>query len=100
LNAGGGNWFDVAAFHGYVDGHGESIISQVTDFKNALTGGNAADKPIWDTEWGWWPDVLDDAAQQAAFVSTRLYCSGPSASIGRSTMATTTSVTAFTMFDR
>jgi len=27
-----------------------------------MTGGNAADKPIWDTEWGWWPYVLDDAA--------------------------------------
>jgi hypothetical protein len=72
LNAGGGAYFDIAAMHGYVDVNGESIIQSFNNFKNALVAGGAGNKPIWDTEWSWWPDNPPPQDVQAAFLSTSL----------------------------
>ncbi len=72
LNAGGGAYFDIAAMHGYVDANGESIIQSINNFKAALVAGGAGNKPIWDTEWSWWPDSPPSQDVQAAFLSTSL----------------------------
>ncbi len=72
LQAGGGAYFDIAAMHGYVDANGESIIQSFNNFKNALVAGGAGNKPIWDTEWSWWPDNPPPQDVQAAFLSTSL----------------------------
>ena len=58
--------------HGYVDANGESIIQSFNNFKNALVAGGAGNKPIWDTEWSWWPDNPPPQDVQAAFLSTSL----------------------------
>ena len=72
LQAGGGAYFDIAAMHGYVDANGKSIIQSFNNFKNALVAGGAGNKPIWDTEWSWWPDNPPPQDVQAAFLSTSL----------------------------
>ena len=82
--------------HGYVDANGKSIIQSFNNFKNALVAGGAGNKPIWDTEWSWWPDNPPPQDVQAAFLSTSLILQSALGVQSSSTMLTTASTTAFT----
>src|SRR5207248_978956 len=68
LNAGGGAYADVIAFHGYwgstSDLVPEHIVSLVESYRQVLTKHGLADKPLWDTEasWGDLPNVDQDTA--------------------------------------
>ena len=68
LNAGGGAYADVIAFHGYwgstSDLAPEHIITLVESYRQVLAKHGLADKPLWDTEasWGDLPNVDQDAA--------------------------------------
>jgi hypothetical protein len=66
--AGGSAWFDIAGFHGYTDGHGESLVTEVEKFKAALVADGLANVPIFDTEGAWQPDGLTDETLQTAYV--------------------------------
>ncbi len=73
LADGGGQYFDIAAFHGYNNDTGEGLITTVQDFQNTLAQYGLSNKPIWDTEWGMEaPYVLTGTTNQQAFVSTGL----------------------------
>ena len=72
LADGGGNYFDIAAFHGYNNDTGEGVGATATAFQTLLTQ-YGINKPIWDTEWGMEaPSVLTGTTNQEAFVSTGL----------------------------
>jgi polysaccharide biosynthesis protein PslG len=73
LADGGGQYFDIAAFHGYNNDTGEGLITTVQDFQSMLAQYGLSNTPIWDTEWGMEaPTVLTGATNQEAFVSTGL----------------------------
>ena len=52
LADGGGQYFDIAAFQGYVNSTGEGLMTSVTDLQAVLAEYGQQNKPIWDTEWG------------------------------------------------
>ena len=61
LADGGGNYFDIAAFHGYGNSTGEGIATTVQDFQAVLAQYGLQNIPIWDTEWGMEaPTVITD----------------------------------------
>jgi hypothetical protein len=68
LRAGGTQWFDVAAFHGYVDSYGETIVKAVSDFRDVLNSNGLSNIQIFDTEGAWQPDTLADDTQKIAFL--------------------------------
>jgi hypothetical protein len=68
LRAGGAQWFDVAAFHGYVDSYGETLVKAVSDLRNVLDSNGLSNIPIFDTEGAWQPDTLADDTLKTAFV--------------------------------
>ena len=73
LADGGGNYFDIAAFHGYNNSTGEGIVPVVQDFQAVLSQYGLSNVPIWDTEWGMEaPNVITDTTTQEAYVSTGL----------------------------
>jgi hypothetical protein len=73
LADGGGNYFDIAAFHGYNNDTGEGLITTVQDFQSLLSQYGLTNKPIWDTEWGMEaPSVITNTTAQEAFVSIGL----------------------------
>jgi hypothetical protein len=72
LADGGGNYFDIAALHGYGNSTGEGIATTVQDMQAMLAEYGLQNKPIWDTEWGLWGQTNLTATQQEAFVSTGL----------------------------
>ena len=73
LADGGGNYFDIAAFHGYNNSTGEGIVPVVQDFQAVLAQYGLSNVPIWDTEWGMEaPNVITDTTTQEAYVSTGL----------------------------
>lgn len=58
LAAGGGQYVDVIAFHGYIQKGGvypipEDIVPAVTAYKSILKSYNQSTKPLWDTEASW-----------------------------------------------
>ena len=73
LADGGGNYFDIAAFHGYNNSTGEGLVPVVQDFQALLSQYGLSNKPIWDTEWGMEaPTVITNTTAQEAYVSTGL----------------------------
>jgi hypothetical protein len=73
LADGGGNYFDIAAFHGYNNSTGEGIVPVVQDFQAVLSQYGLSNVPIWDTEWGMEsPTAITDPTAQEAYVSTGL----------------------------
>jgi hypothetical protein len=73
LAAGGGNYVDIIAFHGYANPP-ESVVSLlITPVQSAMTAGGVGSLPLWDTEAAWGLDtVLPDPNMQAGSVA-RLY---------------------------
>jgi hypothetical protein len=73
LSAGGGQYADILAFHGYWDTRASSLVAVANRYR-ALTqdaGKNAM--PIWDTEAGWGQTPVDmTPAEQAAFLAKYL----------------------------
>jgi hypothetical protein len=53
LAAGGSQYVDVVAFHGYWSAQAEDVISVISNFKAAMIANGAAGKPMWDTESSW-----------------------------------------------
>jgi hypothetical protein len=73
LADGGGQYFDIAAYHGYLSTTGESIAQSTIDIQNVLAEYGLSNKPLWDTEWGMEaPTVITDTTAQEAYVSTGL----------------------------
>jgi polysaccharide biosynthesis protein PslG len=73
LADGGGQYFDIAAYHGYLDGTGEGIAQSTIDIQNVLSEYGLSNKPLWDTEWGMEaPTVITNTTAQEAYVSTGL----------------------------
>jgi polysaccharide biosynthesis protein PslG len=76
LAAGGGNYADIVAFHGYINPalgqEPEAITKTVDQVTSSLTGALTT-KPIWNTEGGWTQNSnLPNANMEAAFVA-RVY---------------------------
>jgi hypothetical protein len=69
LAAGGGNYVDVIAFHGYANPP-EAVLPLITAVQSAATAGSVSSLPLWDTEASWGLDtVLPDLDMQAASVA-------------------------------
>jgi len=73
LAAGGGQYADIIAFHGYCGTTPEAVVPIITGLQSTLAKYGLSAKPIWDTEasWGAKADFSDDD-ERAAFVS-RMY---------------------------
>src|SRR4029077_15019506 len=71
LAAGGGQYADVIAFHGYLQSTSAAdFVPRVENFRRMLAEYKQAEKPLWDTEASWGnAEVLGlNEEQQAAFV--------------------------------
>jgi polysaccharide biosynthesis protein PslG len=59
FSAGGKNYTDVVAFHGYLDDAPEKIIPLIKNVQTVAAANGLSGKPIWDTEHSWgtltWP---------------------------------------------
>jgi hypothetical protein len=72
LAAGGGQYVNVIAFHGYANPP-ESVVSLITPVQAAMQAGGAGSLPLWNTEGGWGLNTaLSDPNMQAGSVA-RLY---------------------------
>ncbi len=71
LDAGGGNYADAIAFHGYVHPSASAFPTYLADIRATLAQHKLDAKPIWDTEasWGNGNNFLPDEDMQAAFVA-------------------------------
>jgi len=77
LAAGGGNFADVIAYHGYIQpGKGlpvpEKLVSLLTQFNQILKTYGQSAKPVWDTEASWGGTILTgltDFDMQAGFTA-------------------------------
>src|SRR5665647_1464209 len=68
LAAGGGQWFDIAAMHGYVDHHGETLVTAVSQLRTVLNANGLSNVTIIDTEGAWQDntsEVISDTLQIA-----------------------------------
>jgi hypothetical protein len=54
LTAGGTNYADIVAYHGYAVPP-EVEVSEITSIQAAMLVGGASSKPMWDTEGSWGP---------------------------------------------
>ncbi len=69
LQAGGGNYVDVLAFHGYWSGTAEDLVPVLANLRAVMSANNVASKPLWDTEADWYAyNPPTDLSQQAAFL--------------------------------
>ncbi len=75
LAAGGGNYADVIAWHGYAGRNDrpalppEGLAEQIVALKKVLVKHGLSKLPIWNTEGGWGKDAqLPDERAQAAFL--------------------------------
>jgi len=75
LAAGGGNFADVIAWHGYSGRNDrpalpvEDLTRQIQTLKSVLARRHMSELPIWDTEGGWGKDAqLLDENEQASFL--------------------------------
>jgi hypothetical protein len=66
--AGGGQYIDVVAFHGYPYGHPEDVIPRIGNTQTVMLNHGQQGKPIFDTEGSWGVfSNLTDPDLQAAF---------------------------------
>ena len=76
IAAGGGNYADIVAFHGYINpalGQAPEAITGTVDQVTSSLSGALATKPVWNTEGGWTQNSnLPNADMQAGFVA-RMY---------------------------
>jgi hypothetical protein len=69
LAAGGGQYADILAFHGYWDHpDAEPVVDIIRRFKDLYAANGLAGKPIWDTEAGWQSTMFDEE-RQAGFIA-------------------------------
>lgn len=55
LEVGGKNCIDVVAHHFYVPNGGpEEMVPMIRSVKSVMAANGIADKPLWNTETGWW----------------------------------------------
>ncbi len=72
LQAGGGAYADVIAFHGYLgqDKPAESVLNTIATLQNGLVAAGQQSKPVFDTEGSWgslaW---ITDAGEQQAWLA-------------------------------
>jgi len=72
LAAGGGQYADVIAFHGYLQTTSAmDLVSRVANFRQMLASHGQDTKPLWDTEasWGNAENLGFNEEQQAAFLA-------------------------------
>lgn len=72
LQAGGGSYADVIAFHGYLgrDKDPECVLNTVATMQNAVASASQQGKPIFDTEGSWGSVAwITDPDQQQSFVA-------------------------------
>jgi len=76
IAAGGGNYADIVAFHGYINpamGQAPEDIAGTVDQLTSSLSGALATKPFWNTEGGWTQNTsLPNADMEAGFVA-RMY---------------------------
>lgn len=80
LAAGGGQYADVIAFHGYIQEGGtypvpEDFVTYFRDLKQTLANHNQSSKPVYDTEFSWGRASrtgFTDKELQAGFVARSL----------------------------
>jgi hypothetical protein len=53
LAAGGSEYVDVIAFHGYWSAQAEDVVGVISNFNAAMVANGARGKPMWDTESSW-----------------------------------------------
>ncbi len=88
LQAGGGAYADIIAFHGRSAGSLNANPDGVADVINALQpvvsnpANGVVGKPLWNTEGGWRPNEVTDVNAQAAYVA-RQYLIQASMGVGR-----------------
>jgi polysaccharide biosynthesis protein PslG len=71
LAAGGGQYVDVIAFHGYKSATAEDVLQVISAYKQVLATAHV-NLPVWDTEADWAGDgshSIADPAAQGAFVA-------------------------------
>jgi len=69
LAAGGGQYADILAFHGYWGINAEKIVGLIKRYKDVFAAKGEQSKPIWDTEASWGENAqLPDPDAQAAFL--------------------------------
>ena len=70
LDAGGGRYADIMAFHGYADKEAESVLPVINNFARVFAAYGQESKPMWNTEAGWGENRgFADPALQAAFLA-------------------------------
>jgi len=75
LQAGGGQYADIIAYHGYVQWPGapERAATDLSNLRKVLTNANVSDKPVWSTEGGYGVyHTISDPDQQAAWIARYL----------------------------
>ena len=72
LRAGGGDYADIMAFHGYWDDDPHSVVEAIRRFKQVFEAGGQRGKPLWNTEGGWGQQLKEaafDSEWQVAFIA-------------------------------
>jgi hypothetical protein len=70
LDAGGGRYADIMAFHGYADKKAESVLPVINNFARVFAAYGQGSKPMWNTEAGWGENRwFSDPDLQAAFLA-------------------------------
>jgi hypothetical protein len=60
LAKGGGNYADIMAYHFYVPTETpEAMVTKINQVKAVLKKHKQSDKPLWNTETGWWIQYTD-----------------------------------------
>jgi uncharacterized protein (TIGR03437 family) len=71
LTAGGGSYFDIMGFHGYLNAGAapEGIATMVSNWTSLLASEGLSKMPLWDTEGSWGEQTnLPDPDQQTAYL--------------------------------
>ncbi|NEP42468.1 MAG: endo-1,4-beta-xylanase [Okeania sp. SIO2H7] len=71
LEKGGGSWADILSYHFYVNPEPpEAMVELIEGVKNIIAGHNLENKPLWNTEAGWFkPKPFPSDRLGAAYVA-------------------------------
>ena len=73
LNAGGGSYFDIVAFHAYTGNQKAETTFYIIDGIKKVLASHSISRPLWITEAGWGRNsVISDASTQTGFLAQRL----------------------------
>jgi hypothetical protein len=74
LSKGGGEYVDIIGYHFYVTPKPpEAMVLFVEKVKKIMQENGVGDKPLWDTETGWFPPLRFDSDELAAAYLARCY---------------------------